>query len=285
MHSKGFSGGGIQSPWTHEFEKRASFYEIRAEKGGGSTKIIYVPTGRAAEYTDGGLAANWYDGCGHACEYCYAPDVLKKDRNTFHKFPKPKPFALDKLASDCFTLSKAGDTRPVFCSFSCDPYQQIDAEMGLTREALIVLFTYGRSVILLTKGGERSMRDFDLLAANAGRVKYGATLVFQDDGASRMHEPNAAPTSRRIDALKAAHDLGIRTWVSLEPVYYPTDTFALIDMTKDFVDEYRVGRLNYRPEAREVDWGKFAMEVEKKLKSTGKAYYIKSDLKKVQERY
>ncbi len=211
--------------------------------------------------------------------------MLKKDRNIFHKFPKPKPFALDKLSSDCFSLSKAGDARSVFLSFACDPYQPIDTEIGLTREALIVLFTYGRKVVLLTKGGERSMRDFDIIARNADRVKYGATLVFQDDGASRLHEPNAAPTSRRIDALKAAHDLGIRTWVSLEPVYNPEDTFALIDITRDFVDEYRVGRLNYRPEAREVDWDKFALEVEKKLKSTGREYYIKSDLKKVQERY
>lgn len=244
-------------------------------------KIIYVPTGRAAEYADGGLAVNWYNGCGHACEYCYAPIVLKKDRASYHKNITPKALALEHLSSDCYGLNKSKDTRPIFCSFSCDPWQPVDAEYGITREALIILFTYGRSVILLTKGGKRSMRDFDLLAANAHRVMYGATLVFMDDAETLKHEPNAAPTSERLYALREAHRLGIRTWVSLEPVYSPEDTFALIDATRGFVDCYKVGKLNYRPEAKEVDWGRFAREVEEKLKSTGKEYYIKSDLKKV----
>ena len=238
-----------------------------------------MPTGRAAEYADGGLAVNWYNGCGHACEYCYAPLVLKKDRKSFHKNVKPKASALELLSADCYELSKSGDTRPVFVSFSCDPWQQLDAEYGITREALIILFTYGRSVILLTKGGRRSMRDFDLLAGNAGRVLYGATLVFRDDSEALKREPGAAPTSERIIALKEAHERGIRTWVSLEPVCEPEDTFALIEATQGYVDMYKVGKLNYMPEAKKIAWKKFAADVESRLKKTGKEYYIKSDLK------
>lgn len=238
-----------------------------------------MPAGRAAEYVKDGLAVNCYSGCGHACDYCYSPLVLKKDRDAFHRFPRPKPFALEYLSSDCFALSRAGDKRAIFMSFACDPYQPLDEELGLTREALIVLFAYKRKVVLLTKGGRRSMRDFDLLVKNAEKVRYGATLVFQRDDASRLHEPYAAPTSERIDALKKAHELGIKTWVSLEPVYDPSDTFALIDITRDFVDEYKVGKLNYRPEAKQIDWTRFAREIEEKLKSIGKEYYIKSDLK------
>ncbi len=206
--------------------------------------------------------------------------MLKKDRAAFHKNVTPKASALEHLTSDCYNLNRAGDTRPVFCSFSCDPWQTADVEYGLTREALIILFTYGRSVILLTKAGKRSMRDFDLLAANANRVTYGATLVFKDDSEALKHEPHAAPTSERMYALREAHKLGIRTWISLEPVYTPEDTFALIDATLGFVDCYRVGKLHYRPEAKEVDWDKFSKEVEEKLKSTGKEYYLKSDLKR-----
>lgn len=239
-----------------------------------------MPAGRAAEYAPGGLAANWYNGCGHACEYCYAPLVMKKDRAAFHKNVTPRASALESLSADCYDLNRAGDTRPIFCSFSCDPWQPVDAEYGITREALIILFTYGRSVILLTKGGKRSMRDFDLLAANAHRVMYGATLVFKEDSESLKHEPRAAPTSERMYALREAHKRGIRTWVSLEPVYNPEDTFALIEATQGFVDVYKAGKLNYMPEAKEVDWKKFSKEVEEKLKSTGKEYYIKSDLRR-----
>ena len=206
---------------------------------------------------------------------------MKKDRAAFHKNITPKALALQHLSSDCYDLNRAGDTRPIFCSFSNDIWQPVDVEYGITREALIILFTYSRSVILLTKGGKRSLRDFDLLAANAHRVMYGATLVFKDDARALKHEPGAAPTSERLYALREAHNKGIRTWVSLEPVYTQGDTFALIDATRSFVDCYKVGKLNYRPEANEIDWKKFAVEVEEKLKSTGKEYYIKSDLRKV----
>jgi len=205
---------------------------------------------------------------------------MKKDRDAFHKNVTPRASVLEYLSSDCYDLNRAGDSRPVFCSFSCDIWQPLDVEYGITREALIILFTYGRSVILLTKGGKRSLRDFDLLAANAHRVMYGATLVFKDDAGALKHEPNAAPTSERMYAVREAHGRGIRTWVSLEPVYHPEDTFALIDATRGYVDVYKVGKLNYRPEANEIDWRKFAVEVEEKLKSTGKEYYIKSDLRR-----
>jgi len=126
------------------------------------------------------------------------------------------------------------------------------------------------------------MRDFDLLAANAHRVMYGATLVFRDDAEAKKREPGAAPTSERMHVLREAHNKGIRTWVSLEPVYHHEDTFALIEATRGYVDVYKVGKLNYRPEANEIDWRKFAVEVEEKLKSTGKEYYIKSDLRRCQ---
>ena len=107
-------------------------------------------------------------------------------------------------------------------------------------------------------------------------------ILFMDDAGALKHEPGAAPTSERMYALREAHGRGIRTWVSLEPVYNPEDTFALIDATRGFVDCYKVGKLNYMPEAKEIDWRKFARDVEEKLKSTGKEYYIKSDLRRCQ---
>jgi hypothetical protein len=35
---------------------------------------IYAPAGQAGEYAP--LAANPFRGCGHACAYCYVPNVL-----------------------------------------------------------------------------------------------------------------------------------------------------------------------------------------------------------------
>jgi DNA repair photolyase len=41
----------------------------------------------------------------------------------------------------------------------------------------------------------------------------------------------------RIAAIKAAHEMGIRTWVSLEPVIDPDQALELIEQIHPFVDE------------------------------------------------
>ena len=51
-------------------------------------KPIYKPKGAAAEYGD--YAINIYTGCPHRCFYCFAPTVLRKDRETFHTDVRPR---------------------------------------------------------------------------------------------------------------------------------------------------------------------------------------------------
>jgi len=240
--------------------------------------IIYEPRGRAAEYAP--LAANLYRGCDHACVYCYSPAVLRMKREDFARSAPRNNGIMQKFEKDVIEMKRKDDERPVLLSFTCDAYQHIDVQELLTRRALKCLFDHGRNVIILTKGGKRSERDFDLMAANKEHVQYAVTLVFADDAEALEKEPNAAPTSERIEVLERAHTLGIETWVSLEPVYYPEDSLELIDRTKDFVDLYKVGTLNHQPEARRIDWHKFATDVKAKLESIGVNYYIKKDLRK-----
>lgn len=52
------------------------------------SKPIYVPKGKAKEYGD--YAINIYTGCPHRCFYCFAPTVLRRDRETFHTNVKPR---------------------------------------------------------------------------------------------------------------------------------------------------------------------------------------------------
>ena len=51
-------------------------------------KPIYTPKGRAKEYGD--HAINIYTGCPHRCTYCFAPLVLKRDREKFHTEVTPE---------------------------------------------------------------------------------------------------------------------------------------------------------------------------------------------------
>ena len=238
-------------------------------------KIIYEPNGKAAEYSP--LAANLYRGCSHGCIYCYAPAVTRRTKEEFHNEPSIRNNVMKQFEKDCIEL--AGDERPVLLSFTTDCYQQLDETERLTRRAIQLLHANDLKVTILTKGGERSERDFDLLAAKPEVSSYGATLTFGMDAGSLQYEPNAAPTSERIAALKKARDMGIHTWVSLEPVWTPANTRVLIQRTHEFVDLFKVGKINYHPQQKEVDWKKFTVEIVELLESLGANYYIKDDLK------
>jgi len=73
---------------------------------------------------------------------------------------------------------------------------------------------------------------------------------------------------------------GLWTWASLEPVIDPEQTLELIRATAEYVDLYKVGKLNHRPEARDIDWRDFVERVVGLLDELGKERYIKVDLRR-----
>jgi len=230
--------------------------------------VIYEPRGKAKEYAD--LAANLYLGCDHGCKYCYAPAATYKTREAFAE-PKNRTKLLDQLRKEA--PSYAGK-EVLFC-FTCDPYSTFSAESGITRQAIEALHTGDVHVTILTKGGKRSTADFDLLKAGD---KYGTTLTFDNAADSLEWEPGAALPAERIAALQEAHDRGIFTWASLEPVIDPQQTLKLIQRSHEFVDLFKVGRWNYDVRANKIDWRSFAIEVKALLESIGKEYLLKKDL-------
>jgi len=160
----------------------------------------------------------------------------------------------------------------VLLCFTCDPYQD---ENLVTREAIQVLHENGYPVHILTKGGTKAIRDFDLLGPQDA---FAASLTFLDERDSRKWEPFAAPPEERIVALKEAHKRGIPTWVSLEPVIDPEQTLAIVEVTHPFVDLYKVGKMNHYPMF--VDWKRFGRHIEGLLRELGKEYYLKEDLRR-----
>ena len=236
-------------------------------------KIIYEPSGRAKEYGD--LALNVYNGCSFGCTYCFAPLVLKKDRETYHKDIKVRDNFIEKVEKDCKLNLFEG--RRVHLCFTCDPYQDIDLELQLTREVLKLFKQYNVNFQILTKGGMRAVRDFDLYKAGDS---FGSTLTVYMNNHQSQWEPNAPSYYSRRDAIIEAHRAGIRTWVSLEPVIYPKETLEIIKDTCSFVDLYKIGTINYNERKKEIDWNDFGRKAIELLDGYGKEYYIKDDLRK-----
>ena len=243
--------------------------------------IIYETRGRAREYFE--LAANLYSGCEHACRYCYGADVTHKNPREFFGKPQARAMVLSQMEKDAARLELNYETRHVLLSFVTDPYQPLEEELKITRRAIEIIHKYNLPVAILTKGGFLATRDFDLLD---GGDLFGVSLTFMDTRRSRTWEPGAALPIDRMKSLEDAHERGIPTWVSLEPVIDPAESLTLIEATAKFVDVFKVGTLNYserlpwelRDQVRGIDWKRFAQDAVKLLDDLGANYYIKKDL-------
>jgi len=236
-------------------------------------QVIYEPKGRAKEYA--ARAANLFSGCGHGCLYCYAPSATRKTREDFIN-ASPRHDILQKLEADLKQLT-GQDIEPVLMSFTCDPYQPCEGETQLTRKAIELFRKYDVPFQVLTKGGMRSARDFNFYGQ---KDVFASSLTFLDPVKSLEWEPKAALPEDRIEAIKMAHDMQIKTWVSLEPVIDPAESLEIIRQTHEFVDLYKIGTLNHHPAGKLIDWAEFGRNVVELLEKLHKKSYIKEDLRK-----
>lgn len=235
--------------------------------------MIYETKGRAREYFE--LAANLYQGCEYNCGYCYGAHVAHKTHEEFFRRGLPRDRAIENLKLDAARLAKKGDRRHVLLSFITDPYQPSEEEYKLTRKAIEALHGYGIFVAILTKGGLRAARDFDILTRFD---LFGVSLTTLNPETKAQWEPNVPSANERIRTLELAKKAGIPTWVSCEPVVVPGETLQLIRLAAEATDVFKVGKLNYRKEAERIHWRQFAQDVTKLLDSLGASYYIKQDL-------
>ena len=206
-------------------------------------KSMLYKTG--VEYGD--YTMNHALGCSHGCKYpCYA--FLQKKRfgqvKSYDEWIQPRIVAntLELLDEEIPRLKSK--VKSVHLCFSTDPFMYgVDEICALSLSAIRKLNDAGIKCTVLTKGilpAELA----DLSKAN----EYGISLISLDEDFRERMEPNAAPYSERIHALKRLHDSGCRTWISMEP--YPTPNLIEQELSKilgavSFVDKIIFGRTNY----------------------------------------
>ena len=91
-------------------------------------------------------------------------------------------------------------------------------------------------------------------------------------------EPYAGTLEDRINSLKKAKEMGIETWVSLEPVIFPEQALEVIDLTKDYTDHYKIGKVSNFYTGNHPDWRAFTLSAIEAIEKAGKTYYIKKSL-------
>lgn len=231
---------------------------------------IYKPKGRAGEYGD--YAINIYTGCTHGCTYCYARDMAKRFGTVDGwKNVKPREGIVEAVKEQLMGMKEQG--KLIHLCFTCDPYPA-DVDTTPTRQIIRAIKESGNHVQILTKSGARAILDFDLLDENDW---FGVTIT----GADKSMEPNADRAEDNFIELVKAHHMGIKTWVSFEPVIAPETVLYWIEQT-DFVNKIKIGKLNHRKS--DVDWKAFGEECEALCQRLHLNYYIKDDLRKEMEK-
>lgn len=226
-------------------------------------KPIYEPKGKAKEYGD--YAINIYTGCPHRCYYCFAPSVLRRDRETFHANVQPREGIVEAVKKQLEREKITG--KLIHLCFTCDPYPT-GCDTTPTREIIKLLKEHGNHVQILTKGD--GSRDFDLLDENDW---YGITL---DGGEHYSYHPVL-----RMGDIQYAKTMGINTWCSFEPVINAERVLGIIKYWHKGFDKVKIGKLNYYPS--DIDWAAFGHEAEALCQSLGLDYYIKDSLRQEME--
>lgn len=235
-------------------------------------KPIYEPRGAAKEYGD--YAINIYTGCPHGCYYCFAPNVLHRDRKQFHLHVEPRPGIVEETRKQLEREQITG--KLIHLCFTCDPYPT-GYDTSATREIIKMLKEHGNHVQILTKGDGSC--DFDLLDSEDW---YGITIsCYRDVEKRKAAEPYAIPVFDRICSLREANFRGIKTWISYEPVLDAKDVLYLIK-TRTYVDRVKIGKLNYYPS--DINWGEFGRKAEALCQELGIDYYIKDSLRAEMEK-
>lgn len=241
-------------------------------------KTMLYQTG--VEYGD--YTMNHVQGCAHGCKFpCYA--FLMKKRfgqikdyeewlepclvsNTLELLDREIPRLRDKIQS-------------VQLCFTTDPFMNGYPEVSaMSIAAIRKLNNAGIRCTTLTKG----ILPLEL-AQLSPENEHGITLISLNESYREKMEPGAAPYADRLAALRALHDAGCRTWVSIEP--YPTPNLIEQDLQNildavNFVDKIIFGRTNYCKEVSAYKqhksfYNRLAAQVTEFCEQRGIQYHIK----------
>ena len=235
------------------------------------------------EYGD--YTINHVEGCAHGCKFpCYALLLAKRygKVKTYEDWLRPKLVsnAMELLEKEIPRLKDKIST--VHLSFTTDPFMTGQPEVPeLTLKIIAALNEAGITVTTLTKGVYPAG-----LAGNgfSESNEYGITIVSLDEEFRRQYEPFATGYEERIVALRALHDEGLKTWVSIEP--YPTPNIVRQSLKEilekvAFVDKIIFGKLNYSAKVsdykyRQSFYNNCVSEVISFCLAKGIRYHIKS---------
>lgn len=182
---------------------------------------------------------NPYVGCPHGCVYCYA-SFMK--RFTGHQEPWGS-FIDIKYCNTPINIKKL-QGKSVFLSSVTDCYNAFEEEYQITRSILKQLTDVDCEIGISTKS-KLILRDLDLLT-QCKNLKVSISINTLDES-FRKDMDHASCIQERLETLKSLHQAGIYTILFMSPIFpYITDFKEIIEVSKEYIDEYWFENLNLR---------------------------------------
>ncbi len=236
-------GEAVPSQLSFELTGRAQWVELARKQRG--TQFLRIPSRQILNTSAATKMPFWslnpYIGCEFGCSYCYARDT---HRYTIERgvidgaIPSPhgvRPAQLPPwLAFERHILVKAEAPRrlaqsldpqrlrgePLVIGTATDPYQPAEREFGITRRILEVLLGFREMQIGIITKSPLITRDLDLLQPLAGlhKVTIHISLATTDPQLARRLEPRSPIPARRLAALAALREAGIRAGLLVAPI-------------------------------------------------------------------
>lgn len=193
----------------------------------------------------GDYSANPYVGCTHACKYCYA-SFMKR----FTGHPEPWGTFLDVKYWPGIPNPRKYAGKRLFIGSVTDPYNPQEETYRRTRALLEQLQHTGTEISIATKS-DLVLRDLDLIKTfpNA-RVSWSINTL---DEQFQADMDGAASIARRLAAMKAFHEAGVRTTCFISPIFPGiTDIPAIVEQVDGRCNLIWLENLNLRGSYKSV---------------------------------
>lgn len=178
---------------------------------------------------------NPYQGCEHGCIYCYA-----RPTHNYWGYSAGLDFEqkilVKKNAAELLEAAlrkKNWEPMSIMLAGNTDCYQPIEAELGITRQILEVLWRYRHPVGLITKNSLIT-RDLDLLRQMAAErlCKVSISVTTLDEKLRRQLEPRTASVAARLKTIQTLTDNGIPVNVMMAPIIPGLNDHEILEMAK-----------------------------------------------------
>jgi DNA repair photolyase len=166
-----------------------------------------------AQYLGCDYTLNPYVGCSFGCSYCYAAFFVADEalRQRWGEWVDVKLDAERQVASSDLRGAK------ILMSSATDPYQPLEAKLGMTRRLVEIMSEPGKQPLLREQTrSPLAERDIDLFNRFLD-IRVNMSITTDSEEIRKRFEPHCASIERRMEAIERIGAYGIPIGISIAP--------------------------------------------------------------------